>query len=198
MGTGTGSGSTTAKKNAANKKPSSDSESAAPNEDGEVNCTVYADGDAWYYTGVAGFRAPSGSDYVLLDCGYRMPEMIVQMILHPEKRGVYTTESRPLGKASPKDHYPDYYVETEWGGIYRTSYVTPRMILGTLQCPQLTARGWVGISGQNAGRRTPLILPMRRVEAATSAPVAPLETRAETLSSSRRRLIARIMELSFL
>ena len=48
----TGSGSTTAKKNAANKKPSSDSESAAPNEDGEVNCTVYADGDAWYYTGV--------------------------------------------------------------------------------------------------------------------------------------------------
>ena len=118
---------------------------------------------AWYYTGVASFRAPSGSDYVLLDCGYRMPEMLVQMILHPEKRGVYTTESRPLGKASPKNHFPDYYVETEWGGIYRTSYVTPHLILGTLQCPQLLSGGWVGISGQNRFQGATLSVPNAQI-----------------------------------
>lgn len=63
---------------------------------------------AWYYAGLGAPCPPAGMDYILLDSSYRLPELIVDLILCPEKRGTYITESRPLGLAAPDDLYPDY------------------------------------------------------------------------------------------
>lgn len=121
---------------------------------------------AWYYTGVGSFARPGGMDYVLLDCSYRMPPVVERLILSNEARGVYTVESRPFGRASADNRYPDYRFDTNWGHIYRYSYCTPRFILGTLMCPQLTERDWCGISSQNRFQgmtfadRNALILPL--------------------------------------
>lgn len=104
---------------------------------------------AWYYCGVGEFAPPREMIHVLLDCDYRMPEYIEDMIRNVEKRGTYTVESRPYGKSSPLDNYPDYRINTEWGHIYRYTYCTPRYILGTLMCPQLTHEDWIMISSQN-------------------------------------------------
>ena len=104
---------------------------------------------AWYYCGISSFGTPGGMDYVLLDCGYRLPELIGQLMHEHEKRGRYVVESRPFGRASEQNHYPDYRVNTEWGHIYRYSYCTPKYILGTLMAPQLETKDWVGISSQN-------------------------------------------------
>ncbi|MBQ7916345.1 MAG: hypothetical protein IJ315_06115 [Firmicutes bacterium] len=104
---------------------------------------------AWYYTGVGHFAPPGGMDYVLLDCDYRMPELIVDMILHPEKRGTYVSESRPYGKSAPDNLFPNYRLDTDWGHMYRYTYCTPDYILGTIMCPQLGKKDWCAISSQN-------------------------------------------------
>ena len=104
---------------------------------------------AWYYSGIGEFVSPRGMDYILLDCGYRLPAIVGEMIHGHEKRGRYVIESRPFGKASPLNHYPDYRLDTEWGHIHRYSYCTPKYILGTLMAPQLETKDWVGISSQN-------------------------------------------------
>lgn len=123
---------------------------------------------AWYYANVCSFVKPGGMDYILLDCAYRLPELIVRMIRSPQQRGVYTVESRPFGRASADDHYPDYRFDTEWGHIYRYSYCTPHFILGTLMCPQLTRRDWCGISSQNRmqgltfAEKNAMVLPLPR------------------------------------
>lgn len=108
-------------------------------------------GWAWYYTGIGEFQPPhnQGMDYVMLDCGYRLPELIGCLMHESEKRGTYTVESRPFGRASSENHYPDYRIDTEWGHIYRYSYCTPKYIMGTLMAPQLETKDWVGISSQN-------------------------------------------------
>lgn len=104
---------------------------------------------AWYYCGISSFASPGGMDYVLLDCGYRLPELIGQLIHEHEKRGRYVVESRPFGRATEANRFPDYRVNTEWGHIYRYSYCTPKYILGTIMAPQLENKDWVGISSQN-------------------------------------------------
>ena len=103
----------------------------------------------WYYTGLGEFRKPVEMDYVILDCGYRLPEIVVKLATCPEKRGTYTTENRPFGRADFRDHYPHYRLDTNWGHIYRYSYCTPNYIMGTLMCPQLTLPDWCLISIQN-------------------------------------------------
>ena len=104
---------------------------------------------AWYYTGLGEFRKPIEMDYVILDSDYRLPEIIVKLATCPEKRGTYTTETRPFGRASFQDHFPHYRFDTNWGHIYRYSYCTPNYIVGTLMCPQLTQPDWCLISTQN-------------------------------------------------
>jgi hypothetical protein len=121
---------------------------------------------AWYYSGIGEFHAPEEMEYVMLDCGYRLPQIVVDMINNPQKRGTYTTESRPFGKSAPDDLFPNYRPVTDWGHIYRYSYCTPDYILGTLMCPQLTKKGWLLISSQNRfqgvtfGKMDAMVLPI--------------------------------------
>ncbi|MBQ7916738.1 MAG: hypothetical protein IJ315_08140 [Firmicutes bacterium] len=104
---------------------------------------------AWYYAGLGDFLPPQRMEYILLDSSYRLPQLVVDMIQSPEKRGYYVTESRPFGKAASDDHYPHYRPDTNWGHIYRYTYCTPNYIMGTLMCPQLTKPDWCLISSQN-------------------------------------------------
>ncbi len=123
---------------------------------------------AWYYSGIDHRKNPGGMDYVLLDCSYRLPKLIVDMIHGDFKRGTYVTESRPFGRASADNHFPNYRFNTEWGQIYRYTFVTPHLILGTLMCPQLSDNEWCGISSQNRFQgvvfreRNSMILPLPR------------------------------------
>lgn len=125
---------------------------------------------SWYYMGLGEFHAPDDMEYVMLDCGYRLPELVSELAVSPEKRGTYITESRPLGRAAEDDHYPNYSPRTDWGHIYRYSYCTPSYILGTLMCPQLERRDWLMISSQNRfqglvfGKMDAMVLPLPEPE----------------------------------
>ena len=104
---------------------------------------------AWYYTGIGEFHAPEDMEYILLDCSYRLPQIVIDLAYGHTKRGTYTIESRPFGKSAPDDAFPYYRPVTDWGHIYRYTYCTPDYILGTLMCPQLTKDDWLLISSQN-------------------------------------------------
>ena len=121
---------------------------------------------SWYYFGLTSFEKPDDSDYVSLDCAWRAPEWLFE--LATADRGTYTTESRPFGKASPDDLYPDYRVDTDWGHIYRYTYCTPHMVMGTQMYPDLPKNAWCLISSQNRfqgitfGIPDALVVPMPR------------------------------------
>lgn len=125
---------------------------------------------SWYYMGLGEFHAPEDMEYVMLDCSYRLPQLVADLAAYPEKRGTYVSESRPLGRAAKDDLYPDYRPLTDWGHIYRYSYCTPDYILGTLMCPQLERKDWLLISSQNRfqglvfGEMDAMILPLPESE----------------------------------
>ena len=114
---------------------------------------------AWYYCGLGELVPPKEMIHVLLDCGYRMPEFIEKLAHGAAKRGSYSVESRPYGKSSPEDNYPDYRVDLDWGRIYRYTWCTPNYLMGTLMVPQLPDKDWIMISSQNRWQGVTFIVP---------------------------------------
>lgn len=103
---------------------------------------------AYYTFGIGELQPVHQNDYTIMTSAYRPDEMV--SMIADGKKGCYEIESRPLGLA--KEGYyvnPDYRLKTDWGGIYRYSYVTDAFIMGTIMTPACKYEDWTLISSQN-------------------------------------------------
>ena len=116
---------------------------------------LYLSGMHWFNTGhycalgVGTPNQPRENDYTPLDTEYRCPPLIRKLAQSSWERGTYEIFSRPAGLAAEDNAFPVYSVRTDFGGIVRYSYCTPRFNLGTLHFHRLPNECWGAISTQN-------------------------------------------------
>ena len=105
---------------------------------------------AWAYLGMGEMERPNENELTVLTSAYRLPDVVAELALDVEGRGVYEIRQRPLGLASGGFYRnPDYRLNTDWGGILRYSYCTPGFILGSLMFDARPYDEWTLISSQN-------------------------------------------------
>ncbi|MBL9212427.1 MAG: hypothetical protein JNL92_18340 [Opitutaceae bacterium] len=115
---------------------------------------------AWYYFGEGGRpRGTLAPHLALLTSDYRPPRLLAALALEPERRGSFAYVSRRPGMTMPdKSHVPrtgdtpDYgntWLDRDFGGILRYTYVTPDYIVGSSMVPNVDINRWAKISDQN-------------------------------------------------
>ncbi len=104
----------------------------------------------WYYAGLGTATRPSGNFFTPLTSAYRLPLVVLDLMLDAEGRGCYEIRQRRMGLAE-KGFYgpPDYRMRTDTGGIVRYSYCTPDFIMGTQLLEARPLEDWAMISSQN-------------------------------------------------
>lgn len=105
---------------------------------------------AWYNLGINSTSEIKENIFSFVTSQYRMPDVVMDIALDIEGRGVYEVVQRRLGLA--KDGYsspmPFYRLNTN-SGLVRYSYCTPEFIMGTFHCDALPQADWTMISSQN-------------------------------------------------
>lgn len=103
---------------------------------------------AYYTLGIGTLQPVHHNDYTIMTSTYRPDDIVAELAYG--KKGTYEIKSRPLGLAKPGYYLnPDYRLRTDWGGIYRYSYVTEHFIIGTLMAEAHDFEDWTLISSQN-------------------------------------------------
>lgn len=105
---------------------------------------------AWYYLGMGEERRIQGNDLSFLLSDYRLPAVVRELALRTEERGCYENCQRILGLAADGCYQPMWYhLDTEYGGLVRYTYCTPRFIMGSYHMEPRPSRDWTMISSQN-------------------------------------------------
>ncbi|MGV7230080.1 MAG: hypothetical protein ACQ9IQ_15655, partial [Nitrospirales bacterium] len=94
--------------------------------------THKATGFTWYYLGSGTPMESYTESLVVTTSQYRLPLVIMDLIMDVEGRGVYEITQRRIGLAvGEHNRPPDSWFRSDFGGILRYSYCTPEFILGT-------------------------------------------------------------------
>lgn len=110
---------------------------------------------AWFYANVG--QGPGGNSnfkeapmVVAITSRYRIPRVILDIILDVPGRGIYESRQRAMGLALPGyDNPPDYRMPTDFGGILRYTYGTPDFMMGSSLMAPRPESDWTAISSQN-------------------------------------------------
>jgi len=104
----------------------------------------------WFYAGLGEPTRPSGNFFTPLTSEYRLPLVVLDLMLDTKGRGTYEIRQRRMGLALEGFYGPpDYRLRTDTGGIVRYSYCTPDFILGTQLLEPRPLEDWTMISSQN-------------------------------------------------
>jgi hypothetical protein len=104
----------------------------------------------WFYAGIGKSVSLSGNFFTPLTSDYRLPLVVLDLMLDTEGRGVYEIRQRRMGLVQEGFYGPpDYRMRTDRGGIVRQSYCTPDFILGTQLLEARPHEDWAMISSQN-------------------------------------------------
>lgn len=106
---------------------------------------------AWYVMGVGdpGFVHTSMLPFVT--SSWRMPDVVRDMALDPDGRGIYEVVERRPGLMRPGSQKEDSLcpLNPDFGGIVRYGYCTPDFIMGSLLFEARPSGDWASISSQN-------------------------------------------------
>lgn len=81
---------------------------------------------------------------------WRMPPIVYNLAVNPEKRGKIEITQRRMGLAVGEYNSPSLYrLNGEYGGILRYSYATPDFVIGSLMTEARSNDDWTAISSQN-------------------------------------------------
>lgn len=104
----------------------------------------------WYYAALGSEVQPRYGLWGVLTSNFRLPLVVLDIMLDIDGRGNYEIFEHPLGLA--KDEFyrnPHYKLKTEYGGITRYSYCTPDFILGLPMAEDRRYEDWTLISSQS-------------------------------------------------
>lgn len=103
----------------------------------------------WYYAGRGAPMVPHGEYFTIMTSDFRLPKVVLDLVLDEEGRGNYEVNDQVPGLAEPGFfRNPHYKLRSDHGGIVRYSYCTPDFVMGL---PVLEARrfeDWALISSQ--------------------------------------------------
>lgn len=104
----------------------------------------------WLYAGMGEAPKPHGYYFTVMTSGYRLPDVVIDMVLDVEGRGCYEVADCPPGLAEGK-HYgnPHYRLRDDDGGIVRYSYCTPDFVMGLPVVEARAYEDWTMISSQS-------------------------------------------------
>ncbi len=107
----------------------------------------------WFYLGLGRPHGPAGELATVATSTYRLPLVVMDLILDVEGRGVYEIRDRAPGLAERGYHgNPHYRLRTDLGGVVRTSFCTPEFIIGLPVIEARPSHEWTLISSQNTWR----------------------------------------------
>jgi hypothetical protein len=103
----------------------------------------------WYYAGLGGPSTPAPQRLAALTSGYRLPEVVIDIMTDPEGRGEYEIADRPPGLAADgRWNNPLYRLRTDTGGIIRYAWCTPDFIMGLPMVRVRKNTHWTKLSSQ--------------------------------------------------
>lgn len=103
----------------------------------------------WYYAKIGGPSTPSIWRFSALMSDYRIPKVVLDIMVDVEGRGEYEIYDRALGLAAGGYWTnPHYRLNTDYGNIIRYSYVTPDFIMGLPMVPLHRRTEWIKLSSQ--------------------------------------------------
>lgn len=107
---------------------------------------------ASYYAGIGAPPSRHPGAMCLATSEYRLPRVIMDLILDREGKGSFEYFSRRMGLDLVRNNWSQtrtYILDPSFGGILRYTYVTPDFIMGTSLLEKRPANHWSGISQQN-------------------------------------------------
>jgi hypothetical protein len=103
----------------------------------------------YYYAGLGGPSPPASQRLAALTSGYRLPEVVIDIMTDPEGRGEYEIADRPPGLAADgRWNNPLYRLRTDTGGIIRYAWCTPDFIMGLPMVRVRKNTHWTKLSSQ--------------------------------------------------
>ncbi len=105
---------------------------------------------AWYALGIGDPKFVHASMLPFVTTTWRMSDVVIALALEPRGPAPYEVRQRRMGLALEGFSRPPHYrLRTDFGGILRTSHVTPDFIVSALQLEARPEQDWAAISAQN-------------------------------------------------
>jgi hypothetical protein len=104
---------------------------------------------AWYALGIGTPEFVHESMLPFVLSSWRMPDVVMDLALDVDGRGVYEVQERRMGLLQPGGERHEFHLRTDFGGILRSSFCTPDFVMGSLLCEARPAEDWAAISAQN-------------------------------------------------
>jgi len=104
----------------------------------------------WFYVGMGRATIPHGELATIITSNYRLPLVVMDLVLDVEGKGSYEVMDRAPGLAQGGFYNnPHYRLRTDYGGIIRYCYCTPDFIMGLPMVEARPFEDWTLISSQS-------------------------------------------------